>query len=96
MQPPPPPADLPVISPGGIGQNGFSVPPVQTVSTGAITTIYGSNFMAAGSAPQINAVSAGSLATAFAGVCVTFGGVKAPIFAVATTQITVEVPACPP
>jgi len=92
VQPPPPPPDLPVISSGGIGQNGFSVPPVQTVSTGAITTIYGSNFMAAGSAPQINAVSAGSLATAFAGVCVTFGGVKAPIFAVAITQITVEVP----
>jgi len=90
---PPPPADQPQISPGGIGQNGFSVPPVQTISTGAITTIYGSNFMAAGSAPQINAISGGTLSTNFAGVCVTFGGLKAPIFAVASTQITVEVPA---
>jgi uncharacterized protein (TIGR03437 family) len=93
VTPPPPPADLPVISPGGIGQNGFSVPAVQTVSTGAITTIYGSNFMAAGSAPQVNTVSGGTLATKFAAICVTFGGVKAPIFAVAATQITVAVPA---
>jgi uncharacterized protein (TIGR03437 family) len=94
--PPTPPADTPAISPGGIGQNGFSVPPVQTISTGAITTIYGSNFMAAGSAVQINAVAAGQLSTKFAGVCVTFGGVRAPIFAVATTQITVEIPTLSP
>jgi uncharacterized protein (TIGR03437 family) len=84
--------DAPVISPGGIGQNGFSVPPVQSISTGAITTIYGSNFMPAGSAPQLNSVSNGSLSTNFAGVCVTFGGVKAPIFGIATTQVTVEIP----
>jgi uncharacterized protein (TIGR03437 family) len=90
--PPPPSPDTPVISEGGIGQNGFSVPPVQTISTGAITTIYGSNFMAAGSAVQINTVSGGQLSTKFAGICVTFGGVRAPIFAVATTQITVEIP----
>jgi len=91
--PPTPPADAPVISPGGIGQNGFSVPAVQTISPGAITTVYGSNFMAAGSAAQVNAVAAGALSTKFAGVCVTFGGVRAPIFAVAATQVTVEIPA---
>jgi uncharacterized protein (TIGR03437 family) len=93
-----PPPDLPVISPGGIGQNGFSVPAVQTISTGAITTItiYGSNFMLAGSAAQVNAVSGGNLSAKFAGVCVTFGSVKAPIFGVAATQITVEVPAVTP
>ena len=85
-----------MISPGGIGQNGFSVPAVQTVSTGAITTIYGSNFMAADSAPQVNTVSGGSARDQFAGICVTFGGVQAPIFGVATTQITVEVPAVTP
>uniref|UniRef100_Q025Z3 NHL repeat containing protein n=1 Tax=Solibacter usitatus (strain Ellin6076) TaxID=234267 RepID=Q025Z3_SOLUE len=94
--PPPPPADSPVISQGGIGQNGFSVPPVQTISTGAITTIYGSNFMAAGSAVQINAVAGGQLSSKFAGVCVTVGGVRAPIFAVATTQITVAIPTLSP
>jgi uncharacterized protein (TIGR03437 family) len=93
---PPPPTNQPVISPGGIGQNGFSVPAVQTISTGAITTIYGSNFMSAGSAAQVNSVAAGQLSTKFAGVCVTFGGVKAPIFGVAATQITVEVPAVAP
>ena len=49
-----------MISPGGIGQNGFSVPP------------------------------------SFAGVCVTFDGVKAPIFGVAPTQITVAVPTLAP
>jgi uncharacterized protein (TIGR03437 family) len=92
----PPPADAPVISPGGIGQNGFSVPPVQTISTGAITTIYGSNFMAAGSAFQVNSISGGVLSTNFAGICVTFGGVKAPIFGVAVTQITVAVPTIAP
>ena len=91
-----PPADLPVISPGGIGQNGFSVPAVQTISTGAITTIYGSNFMPLGSAAQVNSVTNGQLATKFAGVCVTFGTVKAPVFGVAATQITVGVPAVTP
>jgi uncharacterized protein (TIGR03437 family) len=94
--PPPPPPDTPVILPGGIGQNGFSVPPVQTISTGAITTIYGSNFMASGSTAQVNGVSGGQLSTKFAGVCVTFGGTRAPIFAVAPTQITVEVPTLSP
>ena len=93
---PPPATDLPVIADGGIGQNGFSVPAVQAVSTGAITTIYGSNFMAAGTAPAINSVSGGQLSTKFAGICVLFGAVPAPIFAVATTQITVEVPAVTP
>ena len=91
-----PPPDQPVISPGGIGQNGFSVPAVQTISTGAITTIYGSNFMPAGSAAQANSASGGNLSTKFAGICVTFGNVKAPVFAVAATQITVEVPAVTP
>jgi uncharacterized protein (TIGR03437 family) len=90
---PPVSTDIPVISDGGIGQNGFSVPPVQAVSAGAITTIYGSNFMAAGTAPALNSVTGGQLSTKFAGLCVTFGGVQAPIFAVATTQVTVEVPA---
>ncbi|HJZ99923.1 MAG TPA: IPT/TIG domain-containing protein [Candidatus Solibacter sp.] len=93
---PPPATDVPVISDGGIGQNGFSVPAVQSVSTGAITTIYGSNFMAAGTPPAINTVADGQLSMKFAGVCVTFGTVRAPIFAVATTQITVEIPAVTP
>jgi uncharacterized protein (TIGR03437 family) len=90
---PPPATDIPVISDGGIGQNGFSVPAVQAISTGAITTIYGSNFMAAGTPAAINTVANGQLSTKFAGVCVNFGTVPAPIFAVATTQITVEIPA---
>ena len=93
---PPPSTDIPVISDGGIGQNGFSVPPVQSVSTGAITTIYGSNFMAAGTPAAVNSIANGQLSTNFAGVCVTFGAVQAPIFAVAPSQITVEVPAVTP
>jgi uncharacterized protein (TIGR03437 family) len=52
--------------------------------------------MPAGSAAQVNSASGGSLAAKFAGVCVTFGSVKAPIFAVAATQITVEIPAVTP
>jgi uncharacterized protein (TIGR03437 family) len=93
---PPPVTDIPVISDGGIGQNGFSVPAVQTVSTGAITTIYGSNFTAAGTPAAINAVANGQLSTNFAGVCVNFGSTPAPIFAVTPTQITVEIPAVTP
>ena len=86
----------PVISPGGIGQNGFSVPPVQTISPNAITTIYGFGFVAAESAPQVNGLSNGAVSTNFAGVCVNFGSVKAPIFGVAPTQITVAVPTLAP
>lgn len=88
----PAPTDIPVIAAGGIGQNGFSVPAVQAISTGAITTIYGSNFLAAGAAPVINAVANGRLSTVAGGVCVTVAGVQAPIFAVAATQITIAVP----
>jgi uncharacterized protein (TIGR03437 family) len=92
----PPTLNEPVISLGGIGQNGFSVPAVQTISTGAITTIYGLNFLPSGGVAQVNSVSNGQLSTKFAGVCVTFGAVKAPVFGVAATQITVEVPAVTP
>ena len=52
--------------------------------------------MPAGSAAQANSASGGNLSTKFAGICVTFGNVKAPVFAVAATQITVEVPAVTP
>jgi uncharacterized protein (TIGR03437 family) len=90
------PDSIPVISPGGIGQNGFSVPPVQTVSSGAITTIYGLNFMATGTAAAVNTVVNGQLSSKVGGVCVTFGGVPVPIFAVAATQVTVEVPTIAP
>ena len=89
---PPPPTDVPVLTTGGIGQNGFSVPPVQAISTGAITTLYGSNFMTAGAAVAVNQVKDGLLSSNFAGICVTVGSAKAPIFAVAPTQITIEVP----
>jgi trimeric autotransporter adhesin len=91
-----PPTDVPVIAAGGIGQNGFSVPPVQTISTGAITTIYGSNFLAAGTTPSVNQVTNGVLSTNFAGICVTVGAVQAPIFAVGATQITIETPEVSP
>ena len=86
----------PVILPGGIGQNGFSVPPVQTISPSAITTIYGYGFIGAENAPQINDLSNGTLSTNFDGVCVTFDGVKAPIFGVVSTQVTVAVPSLAP
>jgi trimeric autotransporter adhesin len=87
-----PQPEVPVISAGGIGQNGFSVPPVQTISPGAITTIYGSKFAAAGTAAATNSVTGGKLSTNFGGACVTFGGVQAPIFGLTPNQITVEVP----
>jgi uncharacterized protein (TIGR03437 family) len=93
---PPPATDIPVILEGGIGQNGFSVPAVQSVSTGAITTIYGSNFLDAATSPVLNTVANGALSTKLGGVCVTFGSTPAPIFGVAPKQITVEVPVVTP
>jgi uncharacterized protein (TIGR03437 family) len=96
IKPPPVGTDAPAIADGGIGQNGFSVPAVQGVSVGAITTIYGSNFMPAGSPAALNTVTGGQLSTRFAGLCVNFGTAPAPIFAATPTQITVEVPAVTP
>ncbi len=84
---PPPALTAPKVASRGIAQNGFSVPPVQDVSTGAITTIFGENFASPGSVTLADKVT-----TKLAGVCLTFGGSQAPIFAVAERQITVQVP----
>jgi uncharacterized protein (TIGR03437 family) len=89
-------ADTPKITPGGVVQQGYSTPPVTSISTGAIVTIYGDNFAAKGSAAVFGAATGGTLATKLAAVCVYFGDTPAPIFALVPTQVTVQVPKVAP
>jgi uncharacterized protein (TIGR03437 family) len=86
------PDDSPSINDGGIVQNGFSIPLIQRVSAGAITSIYGARFAPDGSGYVSGALVNGSLPTKVAKVCVTFGGVMAPVFTVSPGQLTVQVP----
>lgn len=85
----------PAISTGGVTSAGLSNPPVQALSPNAIVTVFGKNFAPAGTATQAGLVN-GQLPTNVAGVCVEFGAVRAPIFAVYPSQINVQVPAVTP
>jgi uncharacterized protein (TIGR03437 family) len=88
-------SNSPSIATGGITSAGLSNPPVKLLSPNAIVTIFGTNFAPAGTAKQAGLVN-GQLPTSLAGVCVEFGTVAAPIFAVYPTQINVQVPAVVP
>jgi uncharacterized protein (TIGR03437 family) len=88
-------SNAPSISTGGIISAGLSNPPVKVLSPNAIVTVFGTNFAPAGTAAQAALVD-GQLPTSLAGVCVQFGAVAAPIFAVYPTQINVQVPAVVP
>jgi uncharacterized protein (TIGR03437 family) len=88
-------SNSPSIAAGGIISAGLSNPPVKALSPNAIVTIFGANFAPAGTAAQAALVD-GQLPTSLAGVCVQFGAVAAPIFAVYPTQINVQVPAVVP
>ncbi len=68
---------------------------MKVLSPNAIVTIFGTNFAPAGTATQAGLVN-GQLPTNVAGVCVEFGTVRAPIFAVYPSQINVQVPAVTP
>ncbi len=88
-------SNSPSIATGGITSAGLSNPQVKVLSPNAIVTIFGSNFAPAGTAQQAGLVN-GQLPTSLSGVCVEFGTVAAPIFAVYPTQINVQVPAVVP
>lgn len=79
---------------GGVVGAGLSVPAVRTLSAGAIASVFGENFASAGT---LRSVAAGDLVNgrvpeSFAGVCVTVGGVRAPVYLVSPGQINFQVP----
>jgi uncharacterized protein (TIGR03437 family) len=88
-------SNSPSIAAGGITSAGLSNPAVKVLSPNAIVTVFGTNFAPAGTAKQAGLVK-GQLPTNLAGVCVEFGTVAAPIFAVYPTQINVQVPSVAP
>ncbi len=88
-------SNSPSIATGGIISAGLSNPQVKVLSPNAIVTIFGTNFAPAGTAQQAGLVN-GQLPTSLAGVCVEFGTVPAPIFAVYPTQVNVQVPSVSP
>jgi uncharacterized protein (TIGR03437 family) len=85
----------PTITSGGVEGAALSVPAVQTLSTGGIATVFGTNF---GSTAAYQKVGPGDLVngqvpTLFQGICVTVGGTNAPVFGVSATQVNFQVPA---
>jgi len=84
--------DTPRISSGGVTGAGLSVPPVRAVSPNAIVTIWGENFLPAGSAPQTAVPVAGQVPSKVASLCVRFNDLAAPIYLVASNQANVIVP----
>jgi uncharacterized protein (TIGR03437 family) len=88
---------LPAISAGGVDGAGGSVPAVTQLSPGALATVYGSNFVPAGTSRAVQApdFANGALPTTLAGVCVLVGGVPAYITYVSPGQINFQVPIIP-
>lgn len=88
----------PIILSGGIVGAGASNPPVTAISSGAIVSIFGANFSPAGAQRLLTAtdIVSGQLPTNLAGICVSFGGVNAPVTGVFPNQINVQAPALPP
>ncbi|HEV2691238.1 MAG TPA: hypothetical protein VGV35_21925, partial [Bryobacteraceae bacterium] len=84
----------PVISAGGIASAGLSAPPVTILAPNSIASIFGDRFAPAGTARQVGPddLVNGRLPTILAGVCVVFGTQRAPIFAVFTGQLNIQVP----
>lgn len=85
------------INPGGVAGAGLSSPPVTTLTTGGIASVFGSGFGAGstfvevGSSDLVN----GAVPTTFKGICVDLAGARAPIFGVSNTQVNFQVPVVP-
>ncbi len=90
--------NAPTISTGGVVSAGLSTPAVTTLAVNAIATIFGSQFAPAGTALQIGPSDLvdGKVPTVFGGVCVLFGGQRAPIFGIYSNQINLQVPQAGP
>jgi uncharacterized protein (TIGR03437 family) len=87
--------DDPRIFENGVVGAGSSVPPVTTIAPNMLATVYGVNFAPAGTLRTLQPgdIAGGRLPAVLAGVCVTVGGVAAPVLAVLPGQINFQVPA---
>ncbi|HET8546410.1 MAG TPA: hypothetical protein VFL57_00320 [Bryobacteraceae bacterium] len=85
---------VPRIAEAGITGAALSVPPVRSISANGIVTVWGDNFLAAGTERRLTAADLvdGRIPTNLGGVCVQFGSAMAPVFAVFPNQINVQVP----
>lgn len=82
---------VPVVSGDGVSGLPGSVPPVTSVSVGALIRIKGSDFAARSELGTDNLV-AGALPVSMNGVCVTINTVRAPLVSVSPTEIVAQVP----
>jgi uncharacterized protein (TIGR03437 family) len=85
-----------IINAGGVAGAGSSVPAVRVLAPNALISIYGSGFLPAGVAGRGITASdlvSGRLPTQLLGVCVTVGGIRAPLTAVYPGQVNAQVPA---
>ncbi len=93
----PPPANRPIISNGGIIGVGVSVPAVTSLAPRGIISIFGQNFLEAGTTGRRvdfnTEMVNGALPTRLLGVCVEIGGTRAPMLDVFPNQLNVVVPA---
>jgi len=89
----------PAVTAGGIVGIAGSVPSVTTITPGALFSIYGQNFVPAGTGRGVNPneIVNGMLPTTLLGVCVSVEGVSAPMLDVFPGQINAVAPnAAPP
>jgi uncharacterized protein (TIGR03437 family) len=87
----------PVTYTGGVVGVGASVPAVPAISPGALFSIYGEKFVPANSGGTVTSSQFvnGALPTTLFGVCVTVGGVNAPLLGVYPGQINAVAPGNP-
>ena len=87
----------PVMSAAGIVSGGLSGPPLTSVASNAIATIFGEKFAPAGTARQVGQQDLvnGKIPTNLAGACAVFGTLLAPILGVYPNQLNVQVPQLP-
>jgi uncharacterized protein (TIGR03437 family) len=86
------------IYPGGVGGIGASIPAVTAISPGALFSIYGQEFVAAGAGRRVDPseIVNGMLPSNLLGVCVSVGGISAPLLDVYPGQINAVAPAVTP
>jgi len=85
---------IPQINSGGVEGAALSVPAVQALSTGGIAAIFGANFGASAAYQKVGKgdLVNGQVPLNFQGICVTVGGVSAPVFGASATQVNFQVP----
>jgi uncharacterized protein (TIGR03437 family) len=88
----------PQVAAAGIVSGGLSAPPLTTVSSNGIATIFGDKFAPPGTARQVGQQDLvdGKIPTNLAGVCAVFGTLLAPVLGVYPGQLNVQVPQLPP